>query len=267
MKHSATFRCRIQLLLLALVAVLFATEEISAAGPPVCLAPKVLVTKLLPNGRTVERCVPDHVATRSAARPWLLEEEFQQAPALHASRRQTVVLELEPSSPGDRSPLRRNTVRYRLEAGTVSFCLPADEPHLVALELVKPRGERVLRAERGGDCARVEIPAGRYRLHVDHDGSTVGSGAVAFVHDPIKPRLPGDSVAPVPDFMAFTGPDTQFFVSDAGPVPSQVGPTATTVGPNEVWRLGDTNSPYTFTDGNGNLMKINQTESLDVTGF
>jgi tetratricopeptide (TPR) repeat protein len=85
------------------------------------------------------------------ARPWLHEAEFAQAPSLRATPDQVVILHLEPAAQGSR--LIRNTLPYLVEqTAEFTFCLPADDLYLRAMELVR-ESQRVVRLSRTRRCA------------------------------------------------------------------------------------------------------------------
>lgn len=144
-------------------------------------------------------------------RPWVMEEEFQQNPALRATPDQIIVLNLEPAPQGDPISLLRNTIPYLVRSTDgehFSFCIPAEEPYLVALELETSVGETVMRTERGDECAPVLLPAGQYRMHMFHDGSGVAPpGKKAFLRRTNQVRLTGSREAG----SEFTTPDWDFF--------------------------------------------------------
>ena len=84
------------------------------------------------------------VEVSTTDRPWVMEEEFQQDPSLRATPDQIIILHLEPAPQGGDIFLSRNTIPYLvrdIDRDPLSFCIPAEEPHIVALELETSSGE------------------------------------------------------------------------------------------------------------------------------
>ena len=178
-------------------------------------------------------------------RPWIKEAEFQQDSSLHALLDQTVILDLEPASAGDTTLLLRNTLRIIVsDTESLGFCIPAQEPHITALELVSEQGATLLRVTRGSNCPAVELEAGRYTLHVIHDASTIDPpGQLAFFRRNNQPQVVLDSseaTAPPWDFFTFKGPNGKY-VGLANPEsnPGAVAATADTVTPATVFLTGN----------------------------
>lgn len=140
-----------------------------------------------------------------AAEPAVFHErDFAQNAALAARPHDVVVLELEAVRRG--RAMRKNLARYRLDAGTHTFCLDADDSHVTGLvvedaagrpvlELHLPARQRRSRArspgQAPGKCARTILPSGTYQLRFTHDGRLVtGASRVAFVQAaPPSPSL------------------------------------------------------------------------------
>jgi uncharacterized protein YjbI with pentapeptide repeats len=178
-------------------------------------------------------------------RPWVKEAEFQQDQTLYATLDQVAIIDLEPASPGDASLLLRNTIRFTVsDTERLSFCIPAQEPHVRTLDIVSGTGETVLHAERGDDCTLVELGAGRYILHLFHDATTVNPpGKQAFFRWSNPPRVVQDRIkasAPAWDFFTFKGPNGKY-VGLANPEsnPGAVAAISDTVTPATVFLKGN----------------------------
>ena len=132
--------------------------------------------------------VQDAVATTSV-RPWLSEADFALDASLHATRRQTVVLELESSGPGEPA-IRRNSVRFLIEKEQkYSFCIPEDEPYILRIKLKRSGGPTLVNGRRGDHCDAVLLEPGSYRLDIFHDGRMVPQeGKKAFLYRPQRRR-------------------------------------------------------------------------------
>jgi len=118
-------------------------------------------------------------------RQWFLAEEFDKLPDLRARPHHTVILHLAPQTKGGK--LIRKTIPYLFpETATFNFCVPKEDAHLRALELVQERSQKtVVRVHRGAPCQTETIPVGLYQLHIDYDGKDVpAEGRKAFVHVP-----------------------------------------------------------------------------------
>jgi uncharacterized protein YjbI with pentapeptide repeats len=130
------------------------------------------------------------------------ERDFAQDQALAARPHDIVVLKLEATRRG----VRENLARYRLDAGTHTFCLDTDDGDVTGLvvedaagrsvlELPLPvrqeRGHRLSRAPAPVTCAETILPSDTYQLRFSHDGSRVtGASRVAFVQArPPNPSL------------------------------------------------------------------------------
>lgn len=199
----------------------------------------------------------------TSSSPWLDESDFLRDPSLHAMPGQVVVLHLDATEPG--ADLVMHTIRYLVEETTdLTFCIPADEPHLKALELVTESfGESMLHAEPGEECVAVRIPPGAYELHIAHDGTNVPSGGIkAFLHHPqqrasslSRAQLTNGGAAgvgsfSVPDFMAFTYGGK--FVTDATASPLlALQPAVTSVDDHAVFRFSGGPTQYSMKDGTG----------------
>ena len=123
-------------------------------------------------------------------RLWYHEAEFAVTPGLRAQPHQVVILHLAPGTKA-RKP-RRHTIPYLFaEEATFNFCVPTEDPHIRALELVREDSHSVVvHVPRGAPCKTRTIAAGRYQLRVDHDGTGIpAAGKKAFVH---VPRLKGN---------------------------------------------------------------------------
>ncbi len=192
-------------------------------------------------------------------RPWLEEADFAKDPTLYAKPRQVIVFDLEPE-PTDTVGYLTSTIRYLVsETATFNFCIPQDEPYIKAIELVGKSGNIMMHHDGGDECSDVTIPAGKYTMHLFHDGSLIdAAGKKAFLHQPQQPRLLGDIHKPyaAPDFVTLRGPNRRF-VTDNTPVGTNfvLNASATSVGPHEVWLLEEVEGArvpkYTFRDGNG----------------
>ena len=140
-----------------------------------------------------------------AAEPAVLHErDFAQNPGLAARPHDIVVLELEAVRRG--RAMRQNLARYRLDAGTHTFCLDAADSHVTGLVVEDAAGRPVLElhlparqrrtrarapAQAPGTCARTVLPSGTYQLRFTHDGRLItGASRVAFVQaGPPSPSL------------------------------------------------------------------------------
>ena len=193
----------------------------------------------------------DVVEVTTTDRPWVMEEEFQHNPSLWATTGQTVILDLEPASAGAKH-LFRSTIRYLISnPADFSFCIPSEERYIIALKLVAESGATLIHVNRGDDCPAIPVPAGRYVLHVFHDGTDVSPwGVKAFSYRPQKTRLLGGNQSSTtnPSFMAFKGPNGKFVSDDTpGPLyPLQA--IATTVSPREVWHMEYASNGIDFLD-------------------
>ena len=176
----------------------------------------VIACMLLAGCSNGDGVVDGVVEVTTTDRPWVMEEEFQQNPSLRATLDQIIILNLEPAPQGGDIFPSRNTIPYLvrdIDRDPLSFCIPADEQYIVALEIESSAGKTVMRTERGKGCDPVTLAAGRYRLHVFHDGRAIAPpGKRAFLHRPGAPRLLGGSVdTPTPpDFLAIRGPNNKF---------------------------------------------------------
>ena len=154
------------------------------------------------------------VEVTTTDRPWVMEEEFEQDPFLRATLDQIVILNLEAAPTGGDISLSRNTIPYLvrdMDRDPLNFCIPADEPHIVALELETSTGETLMRTERGGGCPPVFPPAGQYRMHIFHDGSAIAPpGQKAFLRRTNEIRLT-DSSRSSTGTSEYTTPDWDFF--------------------------------------------------------
>ena len=132
------------------------------------------------------------------------ERDFAQNPALAARPHDVVVLELEAVRRG--RAMRQSLARYRLDAGTHTFCLDPDNSPVTGLVVEDPAGRPVLElhlsarqrrsrarapAQGPGRCARTVLPSGTYQLRFTHDGRLItGASRVAFVQaGPPSPSL------------------------------------------------------------------------------
>jgi uncharacterized protein YjbI with pentapeptide repeats len=138
-----------------------------------------------------------------AAEPAVFHErDFAQNPALAAWPHDVVVLELEAVRRG--RAMRQSLARYRLDVGTHTFCLDADDSHVTGLivedgagrpilELHLPMHQRrsLVRSSVRGRCARTILPSGTYQVRVTHDGRLItGASGVAFMQAaPPSPSL------------------------------------------------------------------------------
>lgn len=128
---------------------------------------------------------PPTLTTSPADRQWLHHDEFAATPGLRAQPDHTVILHLESS--GGRLETVRSTIPYFFaETTTFNFCVPEDDPYLLAFTLVREDlPDEVVSVARGEPCETRTIEAGRYRLHVEHDATNVpADGVTAFVHVP-----------------------------------------------------------------------------------
>jgi len=141
-----------------------------------------------------------------AAEPAVFHErDFARNPALAARPHDVVVLELEAVRRG--RAMRQSLARYRLDAGTHTFCLDAADSHITGLVVEDATGRRVLElhlparqrrsrarapAQVPDKCARTVLPSGVYQLRYTHDGRLItGASRVAFAQagSPSPPLL------------------------------------------------------------------------------
>jgi uncharacterized protein YjbI with pentapeptide repeats len=227
----------------------------------------VLSTLCLPSTTTAKPT--PKVAATTSERPWVLEGEFLSDQTLHATRDQTVVLDLEAGGRSSKSN-RRNTVRFLVEADRrISFCIPNDEPHISRIKLKRLAGGTILQSRKGDDCAPLRLTAGGYVLEIYHDTRKIpGASRKAFLHRPQKIRLLGsvsdDPLGPASnlqsaDFMAFRNGTGQYFTDDTADPQFFIIAQATTVGLHEVWRIHPASASFgvkfSFSNGNGAVMK------------
>jgi len=140
-------------------------------------------------------------ASHTSTRPWIHEEEFGNDRTLRATPDKVVILHL--GATGSIPMEHRIPYRFK-ETGPFTFCIPADDPHLLRMTLVSvSRGTHVVEHERGGDCVHRTIEAGRYDMTVTHDGSAIDAhGKTAFIHIPRRHSRPR---APASDTISRTG--------------------------------------------------------------
>ncbi len=172
---------------------------------------------------TAFKHIPEPVITTFDS-PWLLEEDFLNDPTLHATRNQTIVLNLESSfhnkkkshrhekdsyeyrkhdledrrysdkdekeSPRGRRDIRKNSIRFLVEEEQqFSFCIPDDEQAIVQIKMKHSSGRTVMNSRRGAACEAVMLEPGRYSMDIIHDGRRVGlTGKKAFLHRPERRR-------------------------------------------------------------------------------
>jgi uncharacterized protein YjbI with pentapeptide repeats len=170
-------------------------------------------------------------------RAWVLESEFDADPALYASQSQIIVLELEVEQPIG-SAIRENIVRLQIDKEQrVSYCIQADDLHLVSLGIERiGGGGTVLTHRRGGACESVTLYPGYYKLRLLHDSRNIPTeGKLAFLYDPRQPRLLGGTTGTeAPDFVAFYAQANQLWMStDIAPPIVEV--AASSVGKTELW--------------------------------
>ena len=187
-------------------------------------------------------------------RSHLHEEDFKRAPRLHASERQTVVLELEAADRGRRGNRAINRFRLFLEQRRkVSFCIPEDDPHLAYIKVRNAKGRMVYGSWRGSHCRTRTLRPGRYEVIVAHRTRDLPvEGKLAFFHLPEPPQLLGsglDGAASSLSFMAFRGPNDLLVTTNGD---GDVIASGTNVDLATVWRIDGVN----WTDGNGNAMNI-----------
>jgi uncharacterized protein YjbI with pentapeptide repeats len=132
----------------------------------------------------------------------LYERDFAQDQTLAARPHDVVVLELEAVRRG----VRESLARYRLDAGTHTFCLDAEDSDVTGLVVEDAAGRAVLelplssgqqgrhklsRSPAPVRCAETSLPTGTYQLRLSHDGRRVGGASrVAFVQArPPSPAL------------------------------------------------------------------------------
>lgn len=211
----------------------------------------------------------------TSSSPWLDESDFLRDPSLHAMPGQTVVLHLDRTEPGADHVM--HTIRYLVEETTdLTFCIPADEPHLKALELLTESfGDSMLHAEPGEECEVLRIPPGTYELHIAHDGTNVPAGGIrAFLHHPLQRAssaqaanggATGLTSFAVPDFMAFTY-GGKFVTTDTNTSNMALQPAATSVDEHAVFQFtAKGGGHYGMTDGTGAAVKM-QSENCAVNG-
>ena len=119
------------------------------------------------------------------ARQWLHAGEFATTPGLRAEPHHTVIVHLA-AGDGRRATIR-NSIPYRFrETLTFSFCVPDEDPHILALTLTREGSPApVVHVPRRAPCKSRTIAAGLYWLHIEHDGTQVpAEGVKAFVHVP-----------------------------------------------------------------------------------
>ncbi len=149
------------------------------------------------------------------------EHDFADNAALAAAAHHLVILDLEGRPPrvrpsGKGPSLRDNLARYRLDAGTYTFCLDEEERHLVRMIVEDETGKRILRLDRHGHgsvrsragsrrpCEQVTLPSGVYHLRVSHHSRHIGDqGRVAFIQPgSAAPLLSDDAGTPLGGFWA-----------------------------------------------------------------
>lgn len=217
---------------------------------------------------TAAKPLPEE-AISTTEQPWALEEQFALDLTFHATREQTVVLDLESSGRGSKSN-RKNTVRLLVEQDRrVSFCIPNDEPHITRIKLKRINGGTIQQSRKGDDCEPLRLSAGGYVLEIYHDGRKImGASRKAFLHQPLKIRFLGsvsdDPVGPASNlqsanFMAFRNSNGQYFTDNTTDPQFFVIAQATTVGRSEVWRINPAGASFgvkfSFSNGNGARMK------------
>lgn len=184
-------------------------------------------------------------------RAWITESEFDADISLHAAIDQTIVLDLENSSPsyaGRGNPrFVRNVHRFVVERTDIqSFCVSDDEQIIRKIEIRqtsladpasradrrrnnkgrKPKatngGKLVYSHKANEPCNTVTLQPGTYEVTVTHDSRQVGGAPIkAFFHLSERSKTFGtdpfgdDPIAfGRPEFMAFKGPNDGI-VSDA----------------------------------------------------
>jgi uncharacterized protein YjbI with pentapeptide repeats len=186
----------------------------------------VLLGGIILSGASRGAWAQDGLTDAMDERLWYHEAEFAATPGLRARPHHVVMLHLEPR--GKRGKLIRNTIPFLFpETATFNFCVPQEDPHIRALELVREGAHGVVvHVPQGAPCKTRTIAAGLYQLHVDHDGTGVpAAGKKAFLHVPrFKAELGAGSglgsfpsscsnLDTVPVF-TFTAPDGQFVSLD-----------------------------------------------------
>lgn len=249
--------------------------------------PGIILSMLCLPFITAAKPLPELVAT-TTDRPWVLEDEFASNPTLHATRDQTVVLQLE--GRGDsanaghaglaQGAIRRNTFRFLIEeAGDFSFCIPEGEPDIVRLKLKGPmshgkgRAGTLLVITLGDACELVSLVPGSHTVEVDHDSRGIlNGGRKAFFHQPQKARLLADvqTAFGTPDFIAFRAPNGKFVGGSSASSGGATLATASNVSPNEVWDLlafnatnVDAGTMYLLAPANGQGLMLNLDPILD----
>jgi len=156
----------------------------------------------------------DAVPAIDNPRAWYEEAEFTRDPALRAGPQHVVILDLEAERGGAQ---RRNVIPYRFdETSSYTLCIPADEPHIVSVELLATDGSTAFGVARGA-CEARTIDAGLYTLEVTHDARNVPPhGATAFVHVPRTKRLPEDELGATAASVPMDAPSCQGLPADAG---------------------------------------------------
>lgn len=182
----------------------------------------------------------DEIATITD-RSWLLEEEFSADETLHATRLQTVVLQLEGSDEGG-DAIVKNAVRFVVEEEkSHSFCVSELEQHILRIELINSGGDTVIENDRGGACQSVTLEEGHYLLNIYHDGRSVGSdGVLAFLHRPeplgVSSTPANYYTLPTMDFWVFRGPNGDFVTNASTNSALPLAAISQTVSASEVWR-------------------------------
>lgn len=164
---------------------------------------------------------PDEPIVTTNDRPWLVEADFDNDPTLYAQLGQVIVFDLEPATHYNERDFT-NTVRYKVsETANFSFCIPLDEPHITALQLLNESGDIVMYHDSWDECIDVTPPPGLYTMNLFHDGSLIGAeGKKAFLYQPQPESFPQDDldapVMPEPDVIAFKAPNGKFVANVNG---------------------------------------------------
>lgn len=194
----------------------------------------------------------------TSERPWLDEAEFDADESLHAVPGQTVVLDLEDSGHGKGQPVQVNTLRLHFERDRrASFCIPADEPHVLRLKLQRAGGRTLLNGRRGGRCEALDLAAGNYTLQVYHDASSVPAGGrPAFLHIAHQSRLFGSRLSASTTQLAFLtirGPNGKLVTTNSA---GDLVAIANTFDATTIWRP-TASGTFNLRDGNNQIVKIN----------
>lgn len=110
--------------------------------------------------------------------------QFAADPNLHATLRQTSILDVSPPDPGAVEASPEPVARYHLGSGKHTFCLDENDPYIEGMIVETAAGKVVARLSRSNRCQKALLEGGSYRMRLQRSlaAASGGAGVNAFIH-------------------------------------------------------------------------------------